>query len=103
MSTSSSLLSGSSGSDRARDVLWERALGSLPVPLASGLRLAELKDPGLSEYTRYDLEEVEKKLGFSLGGDCVVVSAEADTHGHRLPRMVHGRRPKDRPHFIFGC
>ena len=76
-----------------RDVLWERAVASLPPPLLEALRSAGLDDPGtLVEYPRSTVEELERVLGRTLGGcDALAPSGAASseqttsTYGHGVP------------------
>ena len=75
-----------------RDVLWERAVASLPPPLMVALRAAGLDDPSvLVEYPRNTQEE-ESGLGRTLVGlDALAPSGatsssqRTDTYGHSLP------------------
>ena len=51
-----------SASGSFRDVLWERALGSLPTPLVDALRIVELDDRGvLGEYPRERVEVLRER------------------------------------------
>ena len=76
-----------------RDVLWERAVASLPPPLSEALRSAGLDDPGtLVAYPRSTVEELERALGRPLGGCDALVSSGAasseqtmSTYGHGVP------------------
>ena len=82
--------------DVVRDVLWERALASLPPPLLVALRSAGLTDPGvLVEYPRNTQEELECGLGRTLVGlDALAPSGATsssqctDTCGHSLPVLA---------------
>ena len=76
-----------------RDVLWERAVASLPPPLSVALRSSGLDDPGtLVEYPRRTVEELERALGRTLGGCDALASSGAasseqtpSTYGHGVP------------------
>ena len=77
-----------------RDVLWERALASLPLPLAEALRAAGLDDPGtLVEYPRSTVEELERALGLTLGGGGVFASSGAASSGQTTTTYGHGVPP----------
>ena len=79
----------------ARDVLWERALASLPPPLLVALRSAGLNPSVLVEYPRNTQEELECGLGRTLVGlDALAPSGatsssqRTDTYGHSLPVLA---------------
>ena len=86
-------MSSSSVSNVGRDVLWERAVASLPPPLLEALRSSGLDDPGtLVEYPRSTVEELERGLGRTLVGfDALAPSGAASTsqttstYGHGVP------------------
>ena len=72
------------------DVLWERAVASLPTPLGDALRIAELDDPEvLGEYPRECVKVLQEMLGDLVGADgassdATSFSSSSITYGHRL-------------------
>ena len=90
---SSSVSGGSSG---PRDVLWERALASLPEPLLRGLRDADLGSATtLQNYPRMEGHVLEEMLdwgGAGAGGtassDAASSSNSCTTYGHEVQAQV---------------
>ena len=75
----------------ARDVLWERAVASLPPPLLVALRAAGLDDPSvLVEYLRNTQEELESGLGRTLVGLDALAPSGATSSGQRTITYGHG-------------
>ena len=98
MSTHGAQLTFPSVTNVGRDVLWERAVASLPPPLLVALRAAGLDHPSvLVEYPRNTQEELECGLGRTLVGlDALAPSGAASsgqsmiTHGHTGPVLALG-------------
>ena len=96
MSTHGAQLTFPSVTNVGRDVLWERAVASLPPPLLVALRSSGLDDPGtLVEYPRSSVEELECGLGRTLVGlDALAPSGAASsgqstiTYGHKVPVLA---------------
>ena len=87
-----------------RDVLWERALASLPEPLLRAPLDADLTDAStLQNYPRMDGHVLEEM--FDWGGAGAVDTASSDaassrtgwsTYGHRVPAQVPEWRDEER-------
>ena len=75
-------MSSSSVPNVGRDVLWERAVASLPPPLAEALRSVGLDDPNvLVDYPRSTLEELGGTTDLTPGGGNVLAPSGAASSG----------------------
>ena len=98
MFTHGDLLSCSSSSVAVVDVLWSRALGSLPAPLAGALRDAGLDDAStLVHFPRWSVDQFEEFLRGSGGSSprlTAAASSDATSRGTSSCTYGHGVHPR---------